>query len=438
MRKFAEVQTELKSKHDAVGKLYDEIGEGEPSQTQVDSVIQLNKDIEELEKEAADAKAWEDQRAKHGDRDKEFKTAAPIVLPNATSDNEEANRKARKQAIKALSDYFFDNAEIKAYLDNIAPLTGEKGMRRPVSNDMHIQSPRAAIPVTIQELKALVTGLSDTSGGALIGTDYQQPPLVFLGMRPLTIRDLITIGQTNSDLVEYPQAGALTNNAAPVAEATDTSTGTKPESGLALTKVTTAVKTIAHWIPATKRAIADAGQIRTLIDNFLRYGLAEELEDQVISGDGTGENLTGILNTAGITAQAYDTSILTTARKARTKAYTVGRARPTAYALHPLDWEAFDLTQDNEARYYFGGPSVIGNPRLWGLPVVETEALPQGTGLTGDFKQAVLWDREQASVSMSDSHANFFVQNLVAILAELRAAFGVFRPAALVSIDLTP
>jgi HK97 family phage major capsid protein len=51
--------------------------------------------------------------------------------------------------------------------------------------------------------------------------------------------------------------------------------------------------------------------------------------------------------------------------------------------------------------------------------------------------QAVLWDREQAAVQVSDSHADFFVRNLVAILAEMRAAFGVIRPKAFVVIDLT-
>lgn len=430
MRKLGEILTELKEKHDTVGKLYDEIGEKAPSQTQHDSVVTINKEIEELEKEAKDAQEWEAAHGKHVTREQQFKTASGIVLPNAASAEAE-NNAARKEAIKALSDYFYDNPEVKAYLAQVAP-----DGRAPMES-LHIQSPRAPIPVKIKELKALVTGLSDTSAGALVGTDYQRPPLEF-AMRPLTIRDIITVGQTNSDLVEYPQAGAVTNSAAIVAEATSTADGTKPESAIALTKVTTAVKTIAHWIPATKRAIADAGQIRTLIDNFLRYGLAEELEDQIVSGSGVGENFTGILATSGITAQAFDTNILTTARKARTKSFTVGRARPVAYALHPLDWEAFDLTQDNEARYFFGGPAVIGNPRLWGLPVVESEAVPQGTGITGDFKQCVLWDREQASVSMSDSHANFFVQNLVAILAELRAAFGIFRPAALVTIDLTP
>jgi HK97 family phage major capsid protein len=228
-------------------------------------------------------------------------------------------------------------------------------------------------------------------------------------------------------------------NAAPVAEATATSggTGAKPESGLALEKVTTNVKTIAHWVPATKRALSDAGQIRTLIDSFLRYGLEEELEDQMVNGDGTGENFTGFSNVTGLGSQAYDTSLIVTSRKARTKVKTEGRAMANGYLMHPLDWEAFDLLKDGEDRYYFGGPLALGNPRLWGLPVIESEAATQGVGYVGDFRQLVLWDREQASIRVSDSHSDFFVRNLVAILGESRHAFGVFRPAAIIEIDLT-
>jgi hypothetical protein len=60
------------------------------------------------------------------------------------------------------------------------------------------------------------------------------------------------------------------------------------------------VKTIAHWLPATKRALSDAAQIRTLIDTFLTYGLEEELEDQMVNGNGTGENFEGILSVDGV------------------------------------------------------------------------------------------------------------------------------------------
>jgi HK97 family phage major capsid protein len=331
--------------------------------------------------------------------------------------------------ILTLGDTFINDPEYKAWLQRIAP-NGH------FPEKSKIESPSVSIPWNI---KTLLTGASDTSAGAMVATDVSTTPIL-LGRRPLTFRDIITTGQTNSDTVEYVRITSETNAAAPVAEATATSgsSGTKPESAFALEKVTTNVRTIAHWIPATKRALADAGQLRTLIDNFLRYGLEEELEDQMVLGDGTGENFLGLRNITGTQDQAWDTNLLTTTRRAKTKVRTVGRARPTAYVMHPNDWDDIDLLQDNEARYYYGGPANEGVPRLWGLPVVECEAVPEGEAWVGDFRTLVLWDREQTNITASNSHSDFFTRNLVAILAEMRAAFGALRPSALVQIDLTP
>lgn len=336
---------------------------------------------------------------------------------------------------------FTDAPEFKAWLSSM-------GGRIPDTRK-GIQSPAIEFG-----MKDLVTGLSVTSAGALVTPDWLGL-LDGLGQfqRPLTIADLVTRGTTGSDSVEYARVTGFTNNAAPVAEAlTDlaigasaggsigtvdsTEAGVKPKSALALEKVTANVKTIAHWIPATKRALSDAAQIRTLIDNFLSYGLDEELEDQIVTGNDTGENFEGILEVSGIQAQAFDSDLLTTTRKARTLVRTVGRARPTAYAFNPIDNERIDLLKNDNGDFYFGGPTSNPSAPLWGLPRVESEAIPEGTAIVADWRQAVLWDREQAALQVSDSHADFFIRNLVAILAEMRAAFGVIRPKAFVEIDL--
>lgn len=339
---------------------------------------------------------------------------------------------------KSLGELFYESAQFKRMMSQFPQ--GRIGEKMRVQSD----------PVGFSDLfgrKALITGSSDTSAGALVVNDFNGLQ-VGLGafQRPLTLRDLVTNGTTTSDTVEYVRVTSVTNAAAPVPESTTTAdpgamtvaNGVKPESALALQKITENVKTIAHWLPATKRALSDAGQVRTLIDTFLRYGLEEELEDQMMNGDGTGENFTGINNVSGTQAQAYTTDLLTTTRQARTKVRTVGRSIPTAYVFNPADWEAIDLLQNNEGNYYFGGPRQIQQPTLWGLPVVECEAVPVGQGYVGDWRKAVLWDREQASITVSDSHANFFIRNLVAFLGEMRAAFGILQPNAFVEIDLTP
>ena len=351
---------------------------------------------------------------------------------------------------KSLGQHYVDSAEYKGLLDSVpgGVFTKQHRVQARPTGFQNLVSPKGG-------QKALVTGASDTSGGAFLRGD-DMGLQVGLGpfQRPLTLRDLVTNGTTTSDSIEYVRVTSITNNAAPVAEATTsalptqsastgplvnaTGGGYKPESGLAVARYNTPVRTTAHWIPITKRALSDASQMITLIDGFLEYGLEEELEDQMIAGDGSGENFEGLSNVSGVQAQAWDNDFLTTLRKAKTKVRLVGRANPNGYVINPADLEAVDLLVDNENRYYFGGPAAAGSaPTLWGLPIVESEAVPEGTAYVGDWSKCVLWDRQQSTITTTDSHADFYVRNLVAVLAELRAAFGCLQPNAFVEIDLT-
>jgi HK97 family phage major capsid protein len=350
---------------------------------------------------------------------------------------------------KSIGQHYVDSGEYKGLIDSVPGGQFTK-QHRVQANPVGFKN---LLPAKGQ--KALVTGASDTSAGAFLpGDDLGLQVGLEPFQRPLTLRDLVTSGTTQSDSIEYVRVTSITNNAAPVAEATTAGPqtvsgaalvnavggGYKPESGLAVARVTTPVRTIAHWIPVTKRALSDAAQMITLIDNFLEYGLEEELEDQMIAGDNTGENFEGLGNVSGVQAQAWDTNLLTTLRKAKTKVRVTGRSVPNGYVMNPADVEALDLLTDNENRYYFGGPSGSGMPGtqpLWNLPVVESEAVPAGTAYVGDWKKAILWDRQQSTITTTDSHSDFFVRNLVAILAEMRAAFGVIQPSAFVEIDLT-
>lgn len=342
--------------------------------------------------------------------------------------------------LKSIGQMFAESAEYKAMMSQFS--------------DGRINE-KARVQSAPMGVKALITGTSDTSGGAFVNTDVQNI-LELLGRRELTLRDLISVRQTESDTVEYVRQTALMSSAAPVAEATSAAAptapeaagalvlnaggGYKPEGSIAFEKVTATVKTIAEWVPATKRGLADASQLRGLIDDELRADLAEEEEDQILNGSGSGENLPGILNTSGIQTQAWVTDLLTTIRKAKTKARVVGRVRPNAILLNPEDVERLDLLKatGGDEQFYGPGPfASAGVQTVWGMPYVESEAIAAGVGLVGDFKKAVVWDREQASITATDSHADFFIRNLVAILGEQREAFGVTQPKAFVSVDLT-
>lgn len=428
--KMAELGKNIKERQDKVSALFqeaDEKQEGINTPEQREEIKSLNKSIAELGDELKELQEQQGERDFH---EIGINTYSQKDVGQALEFVQSLGR--GRGSVKTWGEEFTENADFKEWLKTMMPHGQEIPRTARIYNSPSIPIPKASV-------KTLLTGLSATSMGAFIVEDRK--PIVDPGTfyRPLRIADLVTMGETSSDSVEYVREGTHTSNAAMVAEATATggSSGSKPESAMVFSVVPELVKTLAHWIPATKRALQDVGQLRTYVDAFLRYGLMLLLENQIINGDGTGENFTGILNQSGLTSQAFDTDILTTTRKARTKVAIDGRAIPTAYVMHPNDVEALDLLTDNEERYYFGGPIGVGVPRLWGVPLIESEAIAQGTALVGQWNLAVVWDRMQIAILTSDSHADFFTRNMIAILAEMRAAFGVLRPAAFVEIDLT-
>jgi HK97 family phage major capsid protein len=187
-------------------------------------------------------------------------------------------------------------------------------------------------------------------------------------------------------------------------------------------------------VGATKRALSDVGQLRGLIDQELRDDLVDELENQMFNGNGVGENFTGINNQAGTLVQAFNTNGIITARQAITTLLVIGRQMPTAFVFHPTDWEAIDLLRGTDGHFLRGDPFRSGPNTLWGVPVVQSFHITQGAGWLANWRKAVLWDRQQATISATDSHEDWFIRNMIAILAELRAAFGLIRPAGFVQV----
>ena len=300
------------------------------------------------------------------------------------------------------------------------------------------------------EKKAVITGLSDTSAGAFIQND-NTGIYVPMGRKPLKLRDLISVRSTNSDMVEFVRQTANVTQAAGVAEATSAAAptvatvagtpsgyvstvvlnaggGYKPEGTMTFAKVTAPVETVAVWIPVTKRALSDSAQLRGIIDQELRDALADEIENNILFGAAT-PDFVGVAETAGILTQSFNTSILTTARKAITNLAENGlEANPTAFVMSPGDWEAVELA------LFAAAPYLPYQQSMWRIPVVESQYITSGTAYLGNWKQVAMWDRQQVTISVSDSHADFFVRNLVAILAEARAAFGVLKPKSIVEI----
>lgn len=284
------------------------------------------------------------------------------------------------------------------------------------------------------ELKTLLTGVLD--GQPVFLLPDLQPGYVegFTRVRNV-MTNLITIGTTENDTVDWIQENLPTWAAIETPEAVDAdktagdAPSTAPESALDFERMTTAVQEIKHFIPATKRTLADIGQLRTIADQELLYGLQARLDGQIIGGDGTGENLLGILNTSGIQTQARGTDPQVEAiHKAFTKLLIAGYDN-LSVVIHASDWETIRLSKDEIGQYYYGPPSLSGAQVIWGYPVTLSQRLDVGTAIAADFRRAcTLWLRAGASIVATDSHSDWFLKGIIAILASMRCAFAVTRP----------
>lgn len=287
------------------------------------------------------------------------------------------------------------------------------------------------------ELKTAITNVATTVGSQTLQvlTPRQRVSgLIVQPEQPLMVRDLIPVGPTTSNAIEFIRETGFTNAAAPVAENT-----TKPESAMTFGLEVAPVRTIAHWIPASRQVIADAPMLMAHIDNRLRYGLKLKEEQQILLGDGTGQNLEGLIPQAtaysdtGIPANPTDVDAIRWAKlQVRLAQYPA-----TAVVLNPADWARIELLKDLNDQYLFSMFQSGAEPRLWGLRVVESDSIPEGEFMVGAFSLAAeIWDREQAGVEVSTENSDNFVKNMVTILAEERLALTVYRPEAFVHGEL--
>lgn len=314
------------------------------------------------------------------------------------------------------------------------------------------------------ERRALLSGgdgvYTGTGAGAL-----QRPPLQpwVAALNPDRVPRVMNVvgkGTTENSSVDFAQD---TSAAGAGGVAAETGEGViKPETALTFTQKTAPVRTVAHYIPVTRQALDDNPMLQSFIDGRLRYGLLRRIDNQILNGDGTGMNLTGILNTSGIGTYAPGTAEarLISIRKARTIVEN-SELEANALIVNPSDWEKVDLLTAAGSGEFMAGPGrdlvaegLLGVPQgspviggqyptpiatlrgvLWGLQIVVTTAIAAGTGLVGAFDQAfTLYDRQETRVIVSDSHADFLVRNLLAVLAEARVALAPVQPKGVVRI----
>lgn len=268
---------------------------------------------------------------------------------------------------------------------------------------------------------------------APVWAEREQEYIYEPGQREIRLFDLMASSPTTSNLIEYFREVV---DAEFLAEgpAQEEETAEKSYYSVNFELESAPVVTIAGWIAASRQVLADAPQLQSYIDGRMRYALMAAVERMLLYGTGIAGQLTGIINTPGIqtitmTGNQTELDVIRlAAAMVRVQEY-----QPTAILLHPNDWAQIELLKGTDRHYVWVQVPNGGEMRLWRVPVVESTVINENQFLIGAFGLgAKIWDRQQATIRISEHHEDFFVRNAVAILAEMRLALTVYRPTAFV------
>jgi HK97 family phage major capsid protein len=273
----------------------------------------------------------------------------------------------------------------------------------------------------VVELKATLTE-DPASGGALVVPQFR-PGVVPTPLAPPTVASLFAQGAATSNAVTYMLEKTYVNAAAPVLEG-----AAKPESTLTFEAKTQPLVKVAHWLPVSDEMLDDVAQITSYLDARLRLGVALEVDDQILNAA-----TTGLLVRADLTPPVAATAGkgLEAITQAIADVEIASQLVVDAIVMHPADWSMLAATTNAQGDYL--GPSPFETPaekRLWGRRVATTPAMPQGTAIVGAFATGggQLFVHGAIKVEASNSHADYWIKNLVAVRAEVRFALCLYRP----------
>lgn len=407
MSKVQELKEQIAKSREELKSVFDAPAEdGKYSHDQKEKIKGLNDELatslDELkieESKAANAKAME--------IDNEVVNELPVASQNA--------------GIKTIGEQFTNTDAYKSYLSN-----GVKGVDSQAEFKTTLNT-TGYPPESLRAPGILETALRDPN--AVIG-----------------LFDQIT---TNQNAYVYLEETTFTNNAGEIAESGDISSAN--ESALAFTERTESIRKIATFLPVTDELLADVSGIQGYVNSRLTTMMRLRMDNQLLNGNGSAPNLTGVLNKSGINTFDYalpyagELGRLGQVYQAITEIRKDAFVEPDAIVLHPEDWYQIVTAVSDVTTSGSKNPLVVaaGNfgsdvaARLWGLKVVPSTAIAAGTALVGKFgggDAAQIVMRQGVDLAVSDSHSDFFAKNQLAIRLTMRMGFVIYRPTAFCSI----
>jgi len=267
-----------------------------------------------------------------------------------------------------------------------------------------------------------------TSGSTTV-FPQQNPAIIRGDFAPLTIRELFRSIPVTSNMVNSLRELSWTNDAAEVSQG-----AAKPESDLTFEQYNVPITTVAHWIKVSNQLLADAPAIVAYIDTRARDGLAQRIDAQLLNGNGTSPNLSGLTDSGNFTAYTATSGdlLVDAINRAKYALWATGNM-PDTVVVNPADWGAMERTREGAGtgQYLYGTPGAMAGNNPFGLRIVLSNNMLAGKFLVGAIDaSAVLYTRQGATVEMGYVNADF-TNNLVTIRVEERLGLGVERPSGL-------
>lgn len=435
LKQLTEKRNELAAKQKALAKVFEEakhqqdgkdvmdmdrvacLGEGLTAHQKAAKIREMNAELTDLAKQVEDltgaVKAMDDQAGRQDLLDRALGVLHPE--PGSGKGGHQGDRGgAFERALqKTLGDLFVESPAFKKF---------SRVEKRGPSVELDLDTDAGLKGIS---LKTLLT----TTGFAPEAT---RMGLILPGaLRRPVVSDLIPQGTTNQNAIKFMEETTTTNAVAAVAEGAD-----KPESALAFTERTSAVRKLATVLPVTDELMEDEPAMRSYVEARLRLFLMLAEETELISGSGVAPHLLGMLTVPNIQTQAKGGDPGPDAvYKAMTKIRVGSFLEPTGVIFHPNDWQDFRLLRTADGIYIWGSPSDPGPERIWGLPIVQTVAMTENTAIVAAFDTCMqIFRRNQVAFAVSDQHSDFFIKNQLMLRVEERLAFAVYRPAGICTV----
>ena len=252
--------------------------------------------------------------------------------------------------------------------------------------------------------------------------------------RPVHVRQLIPQGSTASDVVRFVKESGYSNGAAATAEGV-----TLTQSDFDMTASDANVRKIGTYFRISEEMLADTPQLTSYLSARAPEKLLEVEDTQIISGSGSGANLSGIttdaaaFNLAGEFADAVDSANEFDVLIAALNQLAIANYSADTIMLHPTDFHKILLLKDSTAEYIKKDVYQGLQPQFNGVRVVLNTAITSGTFLVGNFAQGTqLWVRDNVNVEFFREDGTNVRDGFVTVRVSERVALTNYLPNAFV------